>query len=371
MERKGSIVGVILLLIGVTLLIIAIAPLARANILLNESRAIQGSNYYYVMYDFDEAPAMHMKFTVSKGYTINFWVLDETNFNSFKGGRSFEYYSYPSRKSASSSEINWTPPDNQKTYFVWDNPNPSSRTVYMLFSSGGGSYLSDWAKVAVGGFGCSLLIGGILEFRTTVMQKTTKRPDGIIYLCIMWGIFSVFNIYQSLNGIIGGLGFLPDLSDPSTPEWIKFGLPAEIMLNFFLLAFGFLTLIVAYGLWTARSWSYRSALATPVLITILNIVSLGLYASAPPELEFEVFSIIPFIVMNLIALVWVWGYLTRPDTRQYLNQTVTPLTVQEPVPSPPIELYHEEPEEMKFCRYCGAETKTDAVFCEKCGKKIG
>lgn len=26
--------------------------------------------------------------------------------------------------------------------------------------------------------------------------------------------------------------------------------------------------------------------------------------------------------------------------------------------------------EKKFCRYCGTENKTDAVFCEKCGKKL-
>jgi ribosomal protein L40E len=26
--------------------------------------------------------------------------------------------------------------------------------------------------------------------------------------------------------------------------------------------------------------------------------------------------------------------------------------------------------EKKFCRYCGTENKKDAVFCEKCGKKI-
>lgn len=26
--------------------------------------------------------------------------------------------------------------------------------------------------------------------------------------------------------------------------------------------------------------------------------------------------------------------------------------------------------EKKFCRYCGTENKSDAVFCEKCGKKI-
>jgi hypothetical protein len=28
-------------------------------------------------------------------------------------------------------------------------------------------------------------------------------------------------------------------------------------------------------------------------------------------------------------------------------------------------------ETRKFCRYCGAENKTDADFCEKCGKNIG
>lgn len=27
--------------------------------------------------------------------------------------------------------------------------------------------------------------------------------------------------------------------------------------------------------------------------------------------------------------------------------------------------------EMFFCRYCGTQNKTDAIFCEKCGKKIG
>jgi len=27
--------------------------------------------------------------------------------------------------------------------------------------------------------------------------------------------------------------------------------------------------------------------------------------------------------------------------------------------------------EKKFCRYCGAENKSDAVFCGRCGKKIG
>ncbi len=35
-----------------------------------------------------------------------------------------------------------------------------------------------------------------------------------------------------------------------------------------------------------------------------------------------------------------------------------------PSAGPPVSL------EKRFCRYCGAETKSHAVFCEKCGKKI-
>ena len=36
----------------------------------------------------------------------------------------------------------------------------------------------------------------------------------------------------------------------------------------------------------------------------------------------------------------------------------------------PPETLLTEPSGIKFCRYCGAENKDDALFCEKCGKKI-
>lgn len=36
-------------------------------------------------------------------------------------------------------------------------------------------------------------------------------------------------------------------------------------------------------------------------------------------------------------------------------------------PSPPSS-NPSAPSEKRYCRYCGAEGKTDAVYCEKCGK---
>jgi vacuolar-type H+-ATPase subunit I/STV1 len=38
--------------------------------------------------------------------------------------------------------------------------------------------------------------------------------------------------------------------------------------------------------------------------------------------------------------------------------------------SPPPPQIATTTEERKYCRYCGTENKSDAVFCEKCGKSL-
>jgi len=201
------------------------------------------------------------------------------------------------------------------------------------------------------------------------MSLPKNRPTGIVIIAALWTLVSIYNIYQGLNIIIVDLGFLPYMSEPNMPEWVSFGLPAEIMIGFFVVAFGFLTLFVVYGLFTARSWSYDFALAIPICITVLNIATMGLYLSAPLELELREagLGVVPFIVANMVWLVIVWGYLTRPHVKQYLKQIPSP----PPVPVPPPLVAVATSEEKKFCRYCGAENKTDADFCEKCGKKTG
>lgn len=44
----------------------------------------------------------------------------------------------------------------------------------------------------------------------------------------------------------------------------------------------------------------------------------------------------------------------------------TPPPTAPPAPAPAVSV----PVEKKYCRYCGTENRIDAVFCEKCGKKI-
>lgn len=211
-------------------------------------------------------------------------------------------------------------------------------------------------------------------------SRLKNRPTGIVIIAVLWTLGSMYNIYVSLSTIIIDLSALPYLSDPYVDRWLRFGVPAEMMIGFFILAFGFLTLVVVYGLLTARAWSYDSALALPIFIIVLNSASMLLYLSAPSELGLSEAGITAAgaIFGNIIILVLIWVYLTRPYVKQYLNKIPTPTPMPVPVPPaqsilpvPPPPMPVATSEEKKFCRYCGAENKTDAVFCEKCGKNIG
>jgi hypothetical protein len=56
------------------------------------------------------------------------------------------------------------------------------------------------------------------------------------------------------------------------------------------------------------------------------------------------------------------------SNKRALNQIPTSAPILVPVPPSTVPFAISE---ANFCRYCGAENKTDADFCEKCGKKIG
>lgn len=201
------------------------------------------------------------------------------------------------------------------------------------------------------------------------LSQPKKRPTGIVIIAVLWTLMGIVNIFLSLKITIDDLGYLSNLSNPYLNEWVRFGLPAELMLNFFNLAFGFLVLLVVYGLYTARSWSYHFGLAIPVFSVIISFAATALYASAPQELGFgeAVASGIPSLVWGVVWASLVWSYLRKPHVKQYLNVIPTPAPAPVPVPPPPEPVATTEGK--KFCRYCGAENKSDAVFCEKCGNK--
>lgn len=150
--------------------------------------------------------------------------------------------------------------------------------------------------------------------------ETKKRPNGIMIIAVLWTLTSIFRINWGLNEVFLDFGELPYLYEPSEPEWFRFGVPADIVLSFSVVAVSFLTVFVVYGLFTAKPWSYKSALSIPVLTSTMDIALTALYASAPAELDFAAYFSLYCVlaVTNLVWIVVTWVYLRKTDVKQYI-----------------------------------------------------
>lgn len=89
-------------------------------------------------------------------------------------------------------------------------------------------------------------------------------------------------------------------------------------------------------------------------------------------------AVLTIILVGLLLLLVAWilaavGFFSIKTPTTQPPTTVPPTP---PAPSPPSATPPEPtvpvsvPVEKMYCRYCGTENKTDAVFCAKCGKKI-
>lgn len=73
-------------------------------------------------------------------------------------------------------------------------------------------------------------------------------------------------------------------------------------------------------------------------------------------------AILTIIIVGLVLLLVAWILATVGFFS--IKTPTTQLPTAAPPPAPTVSV------EKKFCRYCGAENITDAIFCEKCGKKL-
>lgn len=171
------------------------------------------------------------------------------------------------------------------------------------------------------------VVGGSIEEKV----ERPKRPLGLTVIAIVWLLGGLYNLYASLQTIGTDLGLLPFLSLPTVPEWFRFGVPAELAISFLVTAVGLVQLFTIYGLWTGKSWSYKLALAIPLLAVVLWISQVGLYASAP--VEYGLSTALPWggLVGSLIFTGIYWGYLRQSHVKEYLG--ILPVEERRP-PSP-------------------------------------
>jgi len=146
-----------------------------------------------------------------------------------------------------------------------------------------------------------------------------KRPTGLTIIAILWFLGGIYNLYTSSQTVISDFKALPLLSNPLMPSWFKFGLPAELAISILVFALGLVQMFTIYGLWTGKSWSYKLALAIPILIAISWISIAGLYMSAP--VQYGLGGYINWIATGA-SIFWAiiyWNYLRKPHVKEYLG----------------------------------------------------
>jgi len=75
-------------------------------------------------------------------------------------------------------------------------------------------------------------------------------------------------------------------------------------------------------------------------------------------------AILTIVLIGFILLFVAWILITAGFFAIKTQTTQLPAPAPPPTPAAPVAV------KKKFCRYCGTENKIDAVFCQKCGKKL-
>jgi len=214
---------------------------------------------------------------------------------------------------------------------------------------------------------------GIVQEKPTPAEGR-KRPTGLTIIAILWFLGGIYNLYMSSQVISDDLEVLPHLSDPWVAEWFRFGVPAELAISLLVFALGIIQMFTIIGLWTGKSWSYKLALATPVLLVTSNILMTTLYMTAPIDLGIREGATenVGITGMSVFWAILIFFYLRQSHVKEYLRAGIVRL----PEPSKPakemdkLEKTIPRTEEVVHCIYCGEELPSQAVYCRKCGKKI-
>jgi len=117
------------------------------------------------------------------------------------------------------------------------------------------------------------------------------------------------------------------------------------------------------------------------VLLIVEILESAIAWSAlltPLTLTFSLISACIWAALGYVCAEYVNKCALQPPPSPPLP-AVSAEPAQAPAPPPPAPIpkprgrrarVSEEGERKFFCRYCGAENKSDAVFCERCGKKL-
>jgi len=151
---------------------------------------------------------------------------------------------------------------------------------------------------------------------------------------------------------------------PANASFLAYFLASIIAVYFFGVKERKDGILVAFAIYIFTEW-------------ILGSITLTGFLTSNETISFTVdqWMLLSQIYTTLFVLL---GGILGSELANRKRQTATtfpptPIPVPPPpstLPVPPSPVPVATSEEKKFCRYCGGENKMDAVFCEKCGRKV-
>ena len=171
--------------------------------------------------------------------------------------------------------------------------------------------------------------------------------DAVVFLLYAFICFIYLGIYR-FNILLSSLGFVFGL---------VFGVAAALKQISSLEKIGELRA-------TLKTWAF-------MLLTIIILVPIALYLlfSLGPEAGIQMLSFIyPSIPALYTARIILFLNWERKHKRLILFEGLVFTRIYAVLRTE--RRYSPQPSEKVYCIYCGAENATDAIFCQKCGKKI-
>jgi hypothetical protein len=140
------------------------------------------------------------------------------------------------------------------------------------------------------------------------MTPAAGRPMGATVIAIIDGILGVLVVLGGLLVILGG-SLLGGLAGSSTGDASVGGLFAGlgIVLGIIVLIVGALYLLIAYGVWKARPWSWMLGMVVSIIFLVFAVLGLGSGVSA---------STIVSILAPAVVIYFLW----TPAVKRYLGR---------------------------------------------------
>lgn len=151
---------------------------------------------------------------------------------------------------------------------------------------------------------------------------------------------------------------------PSIASFLAYFIASIIAIYFFGIKEVEGGILVAFAIYVFTEWVLGSIALVGFLLSNENI-----------SFVVDEWMVLSQILTTLFVLL---GGMAGTELARRKRQVATPFPPS-PIPVPPPSTLPVPPSSVpvapsggkKFCRFCGGENKTDAIFCEKCGKRIG